>query len=117
VKNRPPMPSAIDFERRPISSPPVEPAQSYSSGRYKTRSYEKSPQDFEEVWFTAAMANIGAAIRNRQKRSSPKIPARMPVRAKRWAAGILGDESRCFELLTHGTQARPPRWPRADLAP
>jgi len=104
---------AID-ERRTYFQPSLwEPAQSYEQWSYKTRSYEKSPQDFEEVWFTGCHGDIGGGYPD-AKSGLAKIPLEWLYR-EAVAAGILGDEA-VFELLTHGTKAKTTALARADLA-
>ncbi|MEM5473905.1 DUF2235 domain-containing protein [Hoeflea sp. AS60] len=94
---------AID-ERRTYFQPSLwEPGQSYEAWSQKTRSYEKSPQDFEEVWFTGCHGDVGGGYPD-AKSGLAKIPLEWLYR-EAVAAGVVGDE-KVFELLTHGTMPK-----------
>lgn len=94
---------AID-ERRTYFQPSLwEPEQNYEEWSFKTRSYEKSPQDFEEVWFTGCHGDVGGGYPDARS-GLAKIPLEWLYR-EAVAAGVVGDE-KVFELLTHGTRAQ-----------
>jgi len=94
---------AID-ERRTYFQPALwEPGQDYEEWSYKTRSYETSPQDFEEVWFTGCHGDVGGGHPD-AKSGLAKIPLEWLYR-EAVAAGVLGDEP-VFRLLTHGKAAQ-----------
>ncbi|MDP2733631.1 MAG: DUF2235 domain-containing protein [Hoeflea sp.] len=90
---------AID-ERRTYFQPSLwEPGQIYEQWSQATRSYEKSPQDFEEVWFAGCHGDVGGGHPDARS-GLAKIPLEWLYR-EAVAAGVLGDD-KVFELLTHG---------------
>lgn len=90
---------AID-ERRTYFQPSLwEPGQMYEEWSQATRSYEKTPQDFEEVWFTGCHGDVGGGYPD-AKAGLAKIPLEWLYR-EAVAAGVEGNEE-VFRLLTHG---------------
>jgi uncharacterized protein (DUF2235 family) len=93
---------AID-ERRTYFQPSLwDPGQDYEEWSPRTRSYEKRPQDFEEVWFAGCHGDVGGGYPDK-KSGLAKIPLEWLYR-EAVAAGVEGDEE-VFELLTHGRKA------------
>ncbi|MCC0036603.1 MAG: DUF2235 domain-containing protein [Hoeflea sp.] len=93
---------AID-ERRTYFQPSLwEAGQDYEEWSHESRSYEKIPQDFEEVWFAGCHGDVGGGYPD-AKSGLAKIPLEWLYR-EAVAAGVEGDEA-VFELLTHGSKA------------
>ncbi|MCY0096121.1 DUF2235 domain-containing protein [Hoeflea ulvae] len=91
---------AID-ERRTYFQPSLwEPDQDYEEWSHSTRSYEKTAQDFEEVWFTGCHGDVGGGHPD-DRSGLAKIPLEWLYR-EACAHGVLGNEE-VFRLLTHGT--------------
>lgn len=104
---------AID-ERRTYFQPSLwEPGQDYEEWSYKTRAYEKTPQDFEEVWFTGCHGDVGGGYPDDQS-GLAKIPLEWLYR-EAVAAGVLGNDE-VFRLLTHGKPVADTAQPSTDLA-
>ena len=94
---------AIDEQRTYFQPSLWEPGQDYEEWSRKTRSYEKRPQDFEEVWFTGCHGDVGGGYPD-PKSGLAKIPLEWLYR-EAVAAGVIGDD-KVFELLTHGTKPK-----------
>ncbi|WP_339763129.1 DUF2235 domain-containing protein [uncultured Hoeflea sp.] len=93
---------AID-ERRTYFQPSLwDPGQDYEQWSAKKRSYEKTPQDFEEVWFAGCHGDVGGGYPDARS-GLAKIPLEWLYR-EAVTAGVIGNEA-VFELLTHGTRA------------
>jgi len=90
---------AIDEQRTYFQPSLWEPGQNYEEWSRKTRSYEKRPQDFEEVWFTGCHGDVGGGYPD-AKSGLAKIPLEWLYREAE-AAGVFGNEE-VFRLLTHG---------------
>jgi len=96
---------AID-ERRTYFQPSLwDAGQLYEEWSHKTRSYEKTPQDFEEVWFTGCHGDVGGGYPD-TKSGLAKIPLEWLYR-EAVAAGVAGNEE-VFQLLTHGKPLKAP---------
>lgn len=104
---------AID-ERRTYFQPALwEPGQYYEEWSYTSRSYEKSPQDFEEVWFTGCHGDVGGGHPDASS-GLAKIPLEWLYREAK-AAGIDGDD-RVFNLLTRSVEPGEDAEPAAGQA-
>ncbi|MDF1609645.1 DUF2235 domain-containing protein [Hoeflea sp. YIM 152468] len=91
---------AIDEQRTYFQPALWEPGQEYEAWSRKTRSYEKRPQDFEEVWFAGCHGDVGGGHPDARS-GLAKIPLEWLYR-EAVAAGVVGKEA-VFDLLAHGT--------------
>lgn len=104
---------AIDEQRTYFQPALWEPGQDYEEWSNKTRSYEKTPQDFEEVWFTGCHGDVGGGFPDARS-GLAKIPLEWLYR-EACAKGVSGNDQ-VFELLTHGARPNGSTRENLDLA-
>ncbi|WP_394688317.1 T6SS phospholipase effector Tle1-like catalytic domain-containing protein [Hoeflea sp.] len=90
---------AIDEQRTYFQPSLWEPGQDYEEWSRRKKAFVKTPQDFEEVWFTGCHGDVGGGYPDARS-GLAKIPLEWLYREAE-AAGIIGDE-KVFELLVHG---------------
>jgi hypothetical protein len=104
---------AIDEQRTYFQPALWEQGQDYEEWSNETRRYEKTPQDFEEVWFTGCHGDVGGGFPDARS-GLAKIPLEWLYR-EACAKGVVGNDE-VFGLLTHGARPNESILANLDLA-
>jgi uncharacterized protein (DUF2235 family) len=105
---------AIDEQRTYFQPSLWEPGQDYEEWSRRKKGFVKTPQDFEEVWFTGCHGDVGGGYPD-AKSGLAKIPLEWLYREAE-AAGIIGDE-KVFDLLAPWNKDRRQRRAKPGSGP